>query len=367
MIVAGSATLALVALAIGPGIFHHHVRDALGIVPPDVHAPPRRGVRRSACALARRSRSPPRRRRRPPSAGSLVRSDRSPTARPRRRRRAGSRRATTSARVPAAVDDELAALGRAFNEMAASLASAEERRRRAPRPTSRTSCAPRWRRSTPTSKGSPTASSHSGPETWALLRAETGRLGRLDRGHVEGLARRGAPARPPPAAYGGREPARRGSAGRRTGVRGQGRATRASSQTMESLTSRSIPIGWPRCSRTSSTTRFGTRARRYRHPRRANAVGTTRCSRSQTLAKGIAARRARARLRALLPRRLRPQPRPRRQRHRPHDRPRTRRGPRRPPLGREPRAREGSAFPVPTTCSWYIASRATLGIIGDTQ
>ena len=36
VIVAGSATLLLVALAIAPGLFHDHVRDALGVVPDDV-------------------------------------------------------------------------------------------------------------------------------------------------------------------------------------------------------------------------------------------------------------------------------------------------------------------------------------------
>jgi len=36
VIVAGAATLALVALAVAPGLFHDHVRDALGVVPDDV-------------------------------------------------------------------------------------------------------------------------------------------------------------------------------------------------------------------------------------------------------------------------------------------------------------------------------------------
>ncbi len=36
VIVAGATTLALVALAIGPGLFREHVRDALGVVPDDV-------------------------------------------------------------------------------------------------------------------------------------------------------------------------------------------------------------------------------------------------------------------------------------------------------------------------------------------
>jgi signal transduction histidine kinase len=36
VIVAGAASLALVALAIAPGIYHDHIRDALGVVPADV-------------------------------------------------------------------------------------------------------------------------------------------------------------------------------------------------------------------------------------------------------------------------------------------------------------------------------------------
>jgi len=36
VIVAGATTLALVALALAPGLFHEHVRDALGIVSDEV-------------------------------------------------------------------------------------------------------------------------------------------------------------------------------------------------------------------------------------------------------------------------------------------------------------------------------------------
>ena len=36
VVAAGAVTLLLVALSVGPGIFHHHIRDALGYVPPDV-------------------------------------------------------------------------------------------------------------------------------------------------------------------------------------------------------------------------------------------------------------------------------------------------------------------------------------------
>jgi two-component system sensor histidine kinase BaeS len=36
VVVAGAGTLLVIALSLGPGIFRHHVRDALGYVPPDV-------------------------------------------------------------------------------------------------------------------------------------------------------------------------------------------------------------------------------------------------------------------------------------------------------------------------------------------
>ena len=36
VILAGAATLLITALSIGPAIFHHHVRDALGTLPADV-------------------------------------------------------------------------------------------------------------------------------------------------------------------------------------------------------------------------------------------------------------------------------------------------------------------------------------------
>jgi two-component system sensor histidine kinase BaeS len=36
VVLAGAGTLLLVALFVGPGIFRHHVRDAVGYVPPDV-------------------------------------------------------------------------------------------------------------------------------------------------------------------------------------------------------------------------------------------------------------------------------------------------------------------------------------------
>ncbi len=36
VVLAGALTLLIVALLVGPGIFRHHVRDALGYVPPDV-------------------------------------------------------------------------------------------------------------------------------------------------------------------------------------------------------------------------------------------------------------------------------------------------------------------------------------------
>lgn len=222
VIVAGSATLALVAFAIGPGIFHHHVRDALGIVPPDVMRHLDEAFRQAlalslAFAIAAAAATA--------AVVSWLVSAR--IVRPVRGMAAAARRISRGdyqARVTASGGDELTTLGRAFNEMAASLASAEERRRRL-----LSDVAHELRTPLATIdaylEGLADGVVHSGPETWALLRAETGRLGRLteDVSKVSRAEERQLDLRP---AYGGRCRARRGSANRRTGVRGQGRATR---------------------------------------------------------------------------------------------------------------------------------------------
>lgn len=128
VIVAGSVTLALVALSLAPGLFHSHVRDALGTVPEDVqrHLDEAFGdavllalaIAIGAAALTA-------------AAVSLFVS--------RRIVRPIAQLAESAARVAdghygerASMrgTDELAQLGSAFNAMAASLESAEERRRR---------------------------------------------------------------------------------------------------------------------------------------------------------------------------------------------------------------------------------------------
>ena len=128
VIVAGSATLLLVALSIGPALFERHVRDALGFVPASVLSHLDEafgealalslavGVTAATVAAA--------------GVGWLVSTR---IARPVRGLAAAARqvsRGDYGARVQVAGDDELAVLGRAFNELADALASAEARRRR---------------------------------------------------------------------------------------------------------------------------------------------------------------------------------------------------------------------------------------------
>ena len=128
VIVAGSVTLALVALSIAPGFFHGHVRDALGVVPPDVqrHLDMAFGdavllalvLAIGGAALTA-------------AAVSLFLSRR--IVRPIAGLAASAERVAQGhygERVPVVGADELAQLGAAFNAMATSLESAEERRRR---------------------------------------------------------------------------------------------------------------------------------------------------------------------------------------------------------------------------------------------
>lgn len=127
VIVAGSVTLALVALLVAPTLFHTHVREALGVVPQAVADHLDRafmdailvalGIATATAALTAIAAS-----------GFLaVR-----MLRPIRAMAAGARRITAGryeVRVPETGQDELAVLGRAFNEMATSLETAERRRR----------------------------------------------------------------------------------------------------------------------------------------------------------------------------------------------------------------------------------------------
>ena len=128
VIVAGSATLALVALLLGPTLFHRHIRDALGYVPPTVlhHLDEAFGESLAlslglgiAAAAATAA-----------AIGWLVSTR---IVRPIHTLAGAARqvsRGNYDTRVTVAGDDELTVLAHSFNEMAGSLASAEERRRR---------------------------------------------------------------------------------------------------------------------------------------------------------------------------------------------------------------------------------------------
>ena len=127
VIVSGAFTLALVALAVAPGLYHEHVRDALGIVPDDVARHLDQafndavllalGIAIAAATLTA-------------AAVSWFLSVR--IVRPIGRLAAAAERIALGSygeRVPVTGSDELAVLASAFNDMAAALESAELRRR----------------------------------------------------------------------------------------------------------------------------------------------------------------------------------------------------------------------------------------------
>lgn len=176
VIVAGAATLALVAVALAPGLFRSHVRDALGIVSDDVarHLDEAfddavfvaLGVAIAAAVVA--------------AVGvSLFLSLR--IVRPIRALAEAAQRVARgvySARAQVTGTDELATLGSAFNTMAASLESTERRRREL-----LADLAHELRTPLATVEGyvegladgvvPPT------PETWRVIQTETRRLARL--------------------------------------------------------------------------------------------------------------------------------------------------------------------------------------------
>lgn len=176
VIVVGSATLAFVALLLGPTLYHRHIRMALGYVPPTVlhHLDQAFGeslVLSLALGIAAATATA--------AAVSWLVSTR--IARPVHVLAGAAHQISHGdyqARVNVSGDDELTVLARAFNEMAGSLASAEERRRRL-----LSDVAHELR--------TPLATIHAylegladgvvepRPETWQLLRGETSRLGRL--------------------------------------------------------------------------------------------------------------------------------------------------------------------------------------------
>lgn len=176
VILAGSATLALVALAVAPGLFHGHVRDALGIVPEDVSRHLDEAFRDSvlvALALAIGAAAVTA----AVASGFLaVR-----IVHPIRALAAAAQRIARGAygsRVPVGGSDELAVLASAFNDMAASLESAERRRREL-----LSDVAHELRTPLATIEGYVEGLRDgvvaADPSTWELLQTETRRLGRL--------------------------------------------------------------------------------------------------------------------------------------------------------------------------------------------
>ncbi|HUH15462.1 MAG TPA: ATP-binding protein [Gaiellaceae bacterium] len=127
VIVAGAATLALVALAVAPGLYHRHVRAALGVVPDDVAGHLDEAFLAAtvvALALAVAAAI---------VAAALVSAFLAVRiVRPVRALAESARRIARGARgvrVPLTGADELGVLARAFNDMAASLDASEQRRR----------------------------------------------------------------------------------------------------------------------------------------------------------------------------------------------------------------------------------------------
>jgi signal transduction histidine kinase len=128
VVIAGSLTLAIVALAVAPGVFHTHVRMALGTIPPEVARHLDEGLARAmtvalatgtgvavatalavSLLLARRIAGP---------LAALARAS------------GHIARGRYTARVPEPVGgDELASLAAAFNTMAQALEASEQRRR----------------------------------------------------------------------------------------------------------------------------------------------------------------------------------------------------------------------------------------------
>ncbi len=127
VVIAGSLTLLAVALSVGPILFHRHIRDALGIVPPDVARHLDMAFNQStllALGIAA-------------AAAAATAFGVSWFVSLRVTRTLGSLAAASSevargaydTRVPVAGEDEIGALARSFNQMAAMLEQTERRRR----------------------------------------------------------------------------------------------------------------------------------------------------------------------------------------------------------------------------------------------
>ena len=176
VILAGSVTLVAVSLEIAPAIFHHHVREALGVVPDSVmrHLDSAFGdalLISLAVAVGAAAATA--------AAVSWLLAAR--TIRPIRTLALASRRVAQGSygeRVTVASNDELGALATAFNEMAGALESTEQRRREL-----LSDVAHELRTPVATLSGY-VEGLRDGvvapePRTWQLLHAETSRLGRL--------------------------------------------------------------------------------------------------------------------------------------------------------------------------------------------
>ncbi len=176
VIVAGAATLTAVAYAVGPALFHRHIGDALGVVPPGVsHHLDEAFAQALLLSLAFGI-----------GAATLTAAVVSwilatRIVRPVRGLASAARRVSRGdyqTRVQLEGADELTVLARAFNELAGSLDSAEQRRRRL-----LADLAHELRTPLATIdaylEGLADGVVQPDPGTWALLRAEAGRLGRL--------------------------------------------------------------------------------------------------------------------------------------------------------------------------------------------
>jgi len=176
VVAAGAVTLLLVALSVGPGIFRHHIRDALGYVPPDVGRHLDRayntatlislGIAVGAAVLMALLLSTV-------VSARVVRPVRALAGAAQR-----IARGAHAARVPVRGTDELAQLAGAFNEMATSLERAEQIRRQL-----LADVAHELRNPLATVESYVEALSDgvlaADQENWSAIRAETTRLNRL--------------------------------------------------------------------------------------------------------------------------------------------------------------------------------------------
>jgi len=127
IVLAGALTLLAVALSLGPILFHRHVRDALGVVPPDVARHLDTAFSQSTLAALGIA----------ATAAAITALGVSWFVSSRVTRTIGALATASSdvargayeTRVPVASEDEVGALARSFNEMAAMLEQTERRRR----------------------------------------------------------------------------------------------------------------------------------------------------------------------------------------------------------------------------------------------